>query len=278
MEIKYLCTYWGSENLCAKAFLDKVLSDGFDGVEINFPDDQQFVDEFMSELERIRKTSHPDFIFIAQQVLSNEKETVAAYIERLTNRLNFLVGLNPNAINSHTGKDFFEFEENCTIIEKVEEVGRAAGIPIWHEIHRGRFSFHLRTLLDYLNIFPHLKLIADLSHFCVVSESDLSDQQELLTRIYPNIQHIHARVGFEQSPQLNHPFAPEWKKHLDRYTTWWKEIIALQAQNGAAHLTITPEFGPFPYMPQAPFTQQPLADQWEVNNLMKTYLQENLKV
>ena len=276
MQIKYLCTYWGSEDLSAKAFLDKVLSNGYDGVEINLPDDPQFIDEFMSELERIRKTSHPDFIFIAQQVLSNEKETVAAYSERLTKRLNFLVGLNPNAINSHTGKDFFEFEENYNIIEKVEELGRAVGIPIWHEIHRGRFSFHLRTLLDYLNIFPNLKLIADLSHFCVVSESDLSDQQALLTRIYPNIQHIHARVGFEQSPQVNHPFAPEWNKHLDRYTTWWKEIIQFHSQNGAAHFTITPEFGPFPYMPQAPFTQQPLADQWEVNRLMKKYLQEKL--
>ena len=276
MEIKYLSTYWGSEDLSAKAFLDKVLSNGYDGVEINLPDDPQFIDEFMSELERIRKTSHPDFIFIAQQVLSNEKETVAAYSERLTKRLNFLVGLNPNAINSHTGKDFFEFEENYNIIEKVEELGRAVGIPIWHEIHRGRFSFHLRTLLDYLNIFPNLKLIADISHFCVVSESDLSDQQALLTRIYPNIQHIHARVGFEQSPQVNHPFAPEWNKHLDRYTTWWKEIIQFHSQNGAAHFTITPEFGPFPYMPQAPFTQQPLADQWEVNRLMKKYLQEKL--
>ena len=276
MKISYLCTYWGCEALSAQAFLHKALDDGYDGVEINFPDDQQFVDEFVAELERIRHTSHPDFIFIAQQVLSNEIETAAAYTERLTQRLNFLVGLNPDAINSHTGKDFFEFEENYTIIEKVEEVGRAAGIPIWHEIHRGRFSFHLKTLLTYLKAFPKLKLVADLSHFCVVSESDLSDQQELLTQIYPNIQHIHARVGFEQSPQVNHPFAPEWKKHLDCYTTWWTEISQLQMQNGAAQLTITPEFGPFPYMPQAPFTQQPLSDQWEVNRLMKKYLQEKL--
>lgn len=276
MKISYLCTYWGCEALSAQAFLQKALHDGYDGVEINFPDDQQFVDEFIAELEHIRHTSHPDFIFIAQQVLSNEKETVAAYTERLTQRLNFLVGLNPNAINSHTGKDFFEFEENCIIIEKVEEVGRAAGIPIWHEIHRGRFSFHLKTLLTYLKAFPKLNLVADLSHFCVVSESDLSDQQELLTQIYPNIQHIHARVGFEQSPQVNHPFAPEWKKHLDCYTTWWNEIIQLQMQNGAAQLTITSEFGPFPYMPQAPFTQQPLSDQWEINCLMKKYLQEKL--
>ncbi|NDE05660.1 MAG: sugar phosphate isomerase/epimerase, partial [Flavobacteriia bacterium] len=211
MQIKYLCTYWGSEDLSAKAFLDKVLSNGFDGVEINFPDDRQFVDEFMSELERIRQTSHPDFIFIAQQVLSNKKETVAAYTERLTNRLNFLVGLNPNAINSHTGKDFFDFAANIDILHLTEAIASKSGIPIWHEIHRGRFSFHLRTLLQYLNVFPNLKLIADLSHFCVVSESDLSDQQDLLTRIYPNIQHIHARVGFAQSPQVNHPFAPEWQ-------------------------------------------------------------------
>jgi sugar phosphate isomerase/epimerase len=225
MQIKYLCTYWGSEDLSAKAFLDKVLSNGFDGVEINFPDDRQFVDEFMSELERIRKTSHPDFIFIAQQVLSNEKETVAAYVERLTDRLNFLVGLNPNAINSHTGKDFFEFEENCAIIEKAEQVTAAAGIPLWHEIHRGRFSFHLKTLLAYLAAFPQMKLVADFSHFCVVSESDLSDQQDLLTQIYPNIQHIHARVGFEQSPQVNHPFAPEWKSTFDTFVGWWKKVI-----------------------------------------------------
>ena len=278
MDIKYLCTYWGSEDLSAKAFLDKVLSHGYDGVEINFPDDQHFVDEFMSELERIRKTSNPEFVFIAQQVLSNKKESVVAYTERLTNRLNFLIGLNPNAINSHTGKDFFDFDSNVDILHLTEEMARKSGIPIWHEIHRGRFSFHLRTLLDYLNIFPNLKLIADLSHFCVVSESNLSDQHELLTRIYPNIQHIHARVGFEQSPQVNNPFAPEWKQHLERYTSWWKEIIQLQSQQGNTQFTITPEFGPFPYMPQAPFTQSPLANQWELNTEMKTHLLENLKV
>jgi hypothetical protein len=129
-----------------------------------------------------------------------------------------------------------------------------------------------------LTVFPHLNLIADLSHFCVVSESNLSDQKDLLTQIYPHVRHIHARVGFEQSPQVNHPFAPEWKEHLDRYVNWWTEIIEHQSQQGKAHFTITPEFGPFPYMPQAPFTQKPLANQWELNTEMKTYLHENLKV
>lgn len=276
MEIKYICTYWGCEHLSAKEFLTKVVTNGYKGVEINFPDDADFIAEFQVELQNIRNTSNPDFIFIAQQVLPNKIETVAEYIERITDRLEFLIQLKPNYINSHTGKDFFSFSDNCKIIEICDHLSKVSGIPIWHEIHRGRFSFHLKSLLNYIDIFPKLKLIADFSHFCVVSESDLHDQHDLLCKIYPNIKHIHARIGFEQSPQVNNPFAPEWKNYLEQYLSWWKEIIEIQKTKKNAICTITPEFGPFPYMPQEPFTKTPLADQWETNLQMKNYLQQNL--
>jgi hypothetical protein len=130
--------------------------------------------------------------------------------------------------------------------------------------------------LKYLKIYPELKLIADFSHFCVVSESNLADQMDLLAKIYPNIKHIHARIGFEQSPQVNNPFAPEWNIHLESYLSWWKEIIEVQKKSNSSQITITPEFGPFPYMPQEPFTKKPLANQWEINLEMKNYLQKNL--
>ena len=276
MEIKYICTYWGCEHLSAKEFLTKVVTNGYKGVEINFPDDADFIAEFQVELQNIRNTSNPDFIFIAQQVLPNKIETVAEYIERITDRLEFLIQLKPNYINSHTGKDFFSFSDNCKIIEICDHLSKVSGIPIWHEIHRGRFSFHLKTLLSYIDIFPKLKLIADFSHFCVVSESDLHDQNELLCKIYPNIKHIHARIGFEQSPQVNNPFAPEWKNYLEQYLSWWKEIIEIQKIKKGTICTITPEFGPFPYMPQEPFTKKPLSNQWEINLQMKNYLQQNL--
>jgi sugar phosphate isomerase/epimerase len=278
MQIKYCCTYWGCEQLSAKAFLQKAVADGYEGVEINFPEEDGFVAEFLAELAHLRKTTHPNFIFIAQQVLSNQNETVNGYIERLTNRLAFLITLKPDYINSHTGKDFFEFSDNCKIIEITQQLSKSSGIPIWHEIHRGRFSFHLKTLLNYIEVFPKIKLIADFSHFCVVSESDLADQQDLLRKLYPHIRHIHARVGFEQSPQVNHPFAPEWESYLERYLNWWKQIIAKQQSRQLECLTITPEFGPFPYMPQEPFTQKPLSNQWEVNLQIKDYLQQNLSV
>jgi sugar phosphate isomerase/epimerase len=253
-----------------------VAENGYDGVEINFPDDEHFIAEFNAELECIRNTVNPNFIFIAQQVLPNKKETVNEYIDRITQRLEFLIQLKPNYINSHTGKDFFSFSDNCKIIEVCDHLSKVSGIPIWHEIHRGRFSFHLKTLISYLVIFPKINLIADFSHFCVVSESDLHDQSDLLSKIYPNIKHIHARIGFEQSPQVNNPFAPEWKTYLEQYLFWWKEIIAIQKNKKSAIFTITPEFGPFPYMPQEPFTKKPLSNQWEINLQMKNYLQQNL--
>lgn len=276
MDVKYICTYWGCEHLSAKEFLSNVVVNGYDGVEINFPEDAIFIAEFIEELENIRKNSNPNFIFIAQQVLSNKKETVIEYIERISERLEFLTTLKPNYINSHTGKDYYDFSDNCRIIEITEHISRISGIPIWHEIHRGRFSFHLKTLLNYIEIYPKLKLIADFSHFCVVSESNLEDQKEFLVKIYPNINHIHARIGFEQSSQVNNPFAPEWNTHLERYLSWWKEIIEIQKNKNCNQITITPEFGPFPYMPEEPYTKKPLSNQWEINLEMKNYLQQNL--
>ncbi|WP_396152017.1 sugar phosphate isomerase/epimerase [Flavobacterium sp.] len=277
MKINYLCTYWGCEQQSAKEFLSNVIASGYDGVEINFPDDSVFIHEFEMELKRIRATTHPDFFFIAQQVLDNKVETTNDYLNRLTDRLEFLTSLQPNAINSHTGKDFFDFSDNCKIIEKTTQLSRDSGIPIWHEIHRGRFSFHLKTLLHYLAVFPKLQLIADFSHFCVVSESNLEDQQEFLNSIYPSVKHIHARIGFEQSPQVNHPFAPEWSSYLEKYLQWWREILYVQEKNHLPYFTITPEFGPFPYMPQEPISRKPLSNQWEINLMMKNYLQQNLK-
>jgi hypothetical protein len=276
MVVKYIGTFWGCEHQSAKEFLSNVVANGYDGVEINFPDDTNFIAEFIEELKNIRNTVNSDFIFIAQQVLSNKTETVNEYIERITERLEFLTTLKPNYINSHTGKDFYDFGENCKIIEITEQISKNSGIPIWHEIHRGRFSFHLKTLLKYLEIYPKLKLIADFSHFCVVSESNLEDQQDLLAKIYPNIRHIHARIGFEQSPQVNNPFAPEWKNYLDSYLFWWRQIIEEQKSKSINLITITPEFGPFPYMPQEPFNRKPLSDQLEINLQMRNYLQQNL--
>src|ERR1035438_5200500 len=115
MKLKYVCTYWGQEALNAVDFFSKVVYAGYDGIEINFPDSSAFIDAFFGELNGVRKQK--EFLFVAQQVLPPARESVDSYIKRMSVRLEELAAFNPDFINSHTGKDYFSFDENCRAIE-----------------------------------------------------------------------------------------------------------------------------------------------------------------
>ena len=271
---KYLYPFWGSEHLDLGTFLDLTLSNGFDGIEINVPRDPVFEASFNETLNAIRR-ENPHFICGVQQVFGIKAEAPQDYLGKVMKRLEDLVQYRPSFINSHTGKDYYSFSDTCKIIEAIEEFSQKRKIPVYHEIHRGRFTFHSRSTLKYLEVFPNLKFVGDLSHWCTVSESMLQDQEDIVSRILPKIFHIHARVGHEQSPQVNNPFAPEWRAHLDRFVKWWQAIAEYHSKY--REISITPEFGPFPYMPSMPFTREPLGNQSELNIKMKAYLKTVLK-
>ncbi len=266
---KYLYPYWGSEHLDPGAFLELTVSNGFDGIEINIPRDPGFEASFKETLRAIRR-KNPHFICGLQQVFGVKAEAPQDYLKKVMKRLADLAQYDPSFINSHTGKDYYSFSDNCKIIDAIEEFSQKQKIPVYHEIHRGRFTFHSSSTLKYLEVFPNLKFVGDLSHWCAVSESMLQDQEDIVSRILPKIFHIHARVGHEQSPQVTNPFTPEWSAHLDRFVKWWQAIVAYHSKYMT--LSITPEFGPFPYMPTMPFTGEPLAAQSELNIKMKEYL------
>jgi len=272
MQIKIICTFWGSEHLGPEAFINKAMEAGYDGVEMNIAQDPGFVKSLQKSLEK------HSAILVAQQWLPPVKESVEAYRKRMIPYLEHLSSLSPAFINSHTGKDYFSFQENCSLIETCMEISRRTGVGILHETHRGRFTHHAASLLPYLEAYPELQLNADLSHFCAVSESLLEDQEEILQPILEASHYIHARVGHDQGPQVSHPFAPEWSSNLERFLGFWQKIIDLASQRGERVFHICPEFGPAPYMPALPFTNKPVADQWQINVDMMHYLKENLKV
>ena len=110
---------------------------------------------------------------------------------------------------------------------------------------------------------------ADFSHWMNVHESNIRDQMDNVEVAIGRAIHIHARIGCEESPQVNDPRAPEWYAHVENHLDLWKRIYAAREAAGASVFTITPEFGPAPYMPALPYTQQPIADTWEVNCYMK---------
>lgn len=277
MQIKYCCTYWGSENDRPEVFVDKVLAAGYEGIEISLPAlTDKFTEVFIEEIECIMQSNH-EFLFIAQQITSADNCSVNDYITKVKNNLMELSLFRPSFINAHTGKDYFSFDDNCRLIETALNVSSKTGIRILHETHRGRFSYHAASLLPYLQKFPEMELVGDFSHFCTVSESMLEEQEEMIQQIIPHIAHIHARVGHEQGPQVNDPFAPEWENHFKIFEKWWEAIVQHKEQNNTQTFSITPEFGPLPYMPSMPYTKQPLSNQWDLNIKMMRHLKITLQ-
>jgi hypothetical protein len=101
----------------------------------------------------------------------------------------------------------------------------------------------------------------------------LHDQEEAVQLTLERTDHIHARIGHQEGPQVNDPRAPEWAGTVKRHLEWWDKIVEMKIKDGTRKLTILTEFGPPDYMPTLPYTRQPLSDQWAINvhmmNLLK---------
>jgi hypothetical protein len=214
------------------------------------------------------------------QLVAQHWETVTSDFDihktEYRQRLENLASARPLLINSQTGKDYFSFEQNSELIEIATKISQKYNIKIIHETHRGKFSFAAHVAAGYLKRIPTLQLTIDLSHWCTVAESYLADQQDAVKLALSRADHVHARVGFPEGPQVSDPRAPEWEEALRVHVGWWKEVIKQKEDEGEAFFTITPEFGPFPYMPVLPFTKQPVTDQWETNVYMMNYLKSAL--
>ena len=275
MRIRYSHTYWGSEHLSPTGFVQAIAEAGYEGMELFLQPGDPVSREFMQALEQIRKEK-PDFYLVLLQLNFAGSEPPENYLRGMRQNLENLATLQPDFINSHSGSDYFSFENNCRAIETAMDFSLRSGIPVYHETHRGRFSFHAPALVSYLEQYPELELVGDLSHFCTVSESMLDGQEDLLQLIFPRVAHVHARIGFEQGPQVNDPSAPEWNGHLTKFMHWWKEIATARKSLGKKSLSFTTEFGPPPYLPTAPHSRQPLSDQWNNNLFMLQQLQENI--
>lgn len=165
---------------------------------------------------------------------------------------------------------------NLDLFHLGEELAARHGVPLRHETHRGRALFCAPAALAFLRALPGLQLTADLSHWVCVHESDLSDQPVALEAALEAARHIHARVGFDQGPQVSDPRNPALAPWLERFLGWWNSIRDRRRAAGAGFLTIAPEFGPAPYMPLRGASPKPVGDAWEYNRWMLALLRRHL--
>lgn len=170
----------------------------------------------------------------------------------------------PLYINCHSGKDFFSYEQNKSFIDHTMKLSKQAGITICHETHRSRMLYAAPVARSFMEKNPELRLTFDVSHWCNVHESLLQDQQETVQMAIDRTDHIHARIGHAQGPQVSDPRAPEWESAVKAHLAWWDRIIESKRKKGG-RITVLTEFGPPDYMPVIPYTRQPVADQWAIN-------------
>ncbi len=268
--IQFFQTNWGNE-LSWDAFCQRTKASGYDGIEVWFPSEKESQNHLKAALEKYDLAIA--FLNGTNKSLPFE-EGLASY----KNHFSTLIEWKPVYINCHTGSDFFTFEQNKAFIDAANKISKESGIPIYHETHRGRFSYNLPNTNIYLKAIPELNLTLDISHWMVVHESLLQGKDTILKDVVNKSKHIHARVGHAEGPQVNDPEAPEWKSALDRHMDIWESVIKKEWENGRDVFTITTEFGPPYYLPALPYTQIPVSDQWKANVFIMKAIKERLSL
>ncbi|MEO6288749.1 MAG: sugar phosphate isomerase/epimerase [Ginsengibacter sp.] len=266
-ELKILATNWGFPGTLDE-YMAKVKKEGYDGIEIWWPMEKKDQDELFATLKKYNL----EVGLLCGASQSNYIEHLDFFKKMIDAAANNNIQ-KPLYINCHSGRDYFTYEENKSFIDHTTPLSKSTGIIICHETHRSRMLFAAPVAKQYIEKNPELRVTFDVSHWCNVSETFLEDQQETLDLTLSRTDHIHARIGHPQGPQVNDPRAPEWDEAVKAHVAWWDKVVERKKQNGE-RLTILTEFGPPDYMPTAPYSRKPLSDQWEVNVYMMQMLRK----
>ena len=267
-ELQIMATDWGFDGTF-DAFCAKAKNAGYDGVEAWWPTDNKAKqDELFSTLKKYNLS-----LVILCGGSQDDPEAHLEYYKKMIDAAARQTIQRPLYINNHSGRDHFSFEQNKKFIDYTTALSKETGIPILHETHRGRMLFASHITRNFIEKCPDLRLTLDISHWCAVHESLLADQKESVRLALSRTEHIHARIGHPEGPQVNDPRAPEWNEVVKQHFEWWDKVVERKKANGE-RMTFLTEFGPPDYMPTMPYTKQPLGDQWAINVHMLNLLRK----
>lgn len=260
-QLKILATDWGFPGTLDE-YGAKVKNAGYDGIEIWWSLDPARQEAVFAMLKKYDLAV--GFLCAGSQTDPGEH---FEYFKKMVEGAARNTRQRPLYINCHSGHDFFSFEDNKGFIDLTLALARETGIRILHETHRSRMLFAAPVARHFMEAVPELRLTFDVSHWCNVSESLLADQPQTMAMALDRTDHIHARIGHQEGPQVSDPRAPEWQAAAEAHFAWWDEILRRKKQRGEL-MTILTEFGPPDYMPTMPYSHKPVSDQWAINEYM----------
>jgi len=266
MQLQCYKTLWGHTGSFALA-CQQAQTAGFSGVEGPAPAYEH------EQLAWRQALQDHELMYIAEictagSYVPERGASVQAHLDSLEQKLQYCLWLQPELVNCIGGCDAWDEEQSLTFFAQAMQLAQQYAVRISFETHRGRSFFNPWVTARICAQLPGLHLTADYSHWCVVCERLMDVEQEVLNRLANRVLHIHARVGYEQGPQVVDPRLARYQYALHSHQRWWRNIWDYQLQLGYSRTTLTPEFGPDGYQRVDPFSGAPVGDLWELNRWM----------
>ena len=267
MQLEIFKTLWGFNGASLDEAITQLLSADMQGLEGPAPAhlSQQ---KQMFELLLRNNISYIAEITTAGSYVPDRQATLQDHLNSLDTKLQHSSPLNPRFVTCLAGCDAWSESQSIDFFNQAIALANSYDLDISFETHRSRSLFNPWVTQRIVEQIPEIKLTVDFSHWCVVCERLMDTELDVIHAIANNVFHIHARIGYEQGPQVPDPRAPEYDYALRAHQSWWEIIWQSQINRGFNTSTMTPEFGPDGYLHEAPFSCKPVADLWDLNQWM----------
>ena len=263
MQLKLFKTLWGHDGTIDEAIAECLVA-GFDGIEWPPPihaDDRR---------DLRRKVHGAGLEYIAEictagSYVPDRQATIDDHLTSFRDGLMLAAECLPTFATVIGGCDAWSVDESAGFFGEAQAIADSLGITVSFETHRGRSTFSPWATRDILRKRSTINLTCDFSHWCVVCERLIDTELDIVDMCADRALHIHARVGYDQGPQVPDPSAPEYLYAVEAHERWWRMIWESRQKRGETVVTMTPEFGPDGYLHLAPHSLQPVADLWTIN-------------
>ncbi|WP_027350905.1 sugar phosphate isomerase/epimerase family protein [Halotalea alkalilenta] len=266
MQLSLFKSLWGHRGAWSQA-LPGLRAGGFGGFEARPPSSP----DARREARRLLEEEGLDYIavlFTSDDIVPRQADTPARHLADLEARIEIATPLAPSFLNLLVGNDRWPLGVQVEFFGRALELLAGQPIAFGFETHRARSLATPWLTLELIRQLPGLRFTSDISHWVVCCERLLDDPLDDLSAFVERVDHIQARVGYDQGPQVPHPLAPEYARFLAFHQRHWEAVWQAQRARGFTRTTLTPEFGPDGYLHHLPFTDAPIADLDQLNAAM----------
>ena len=275
MRLQTFLSCWANE-LDLAAAIQSAPEWGYDGVEGPPPADAEARKDLAAKFSSIQMPYIAE-IATGGNYVPAPGMSVQDHLDDLERHLTERVSdFDPVFVNVLGGSDCWGMAECVRFFDRGIELGLSHGHTISWETHRSRPTNTPWATRDLLLELPEMRINCDFSHWCVVCERLVMDEEpRILELCAERCAHLHARVGYDQGPQVPDPRDTPHAEALSAHLLWWGQLWGEAKRRGQADFTVAAEFGPDGYLQSTPFSHDDAADLHELNKWMSAIVRNS---